>query len=417
MIQIKNTRNGIPVIYEELDHVQSASMGLWVKAGSAHEAPAQYGISHLIEHMLFKGTETRSAREIAESVDRIGGYINAFTGKEATCYYIKALRGNLEQAWEIVTDLFLHSVFDPAELEKEKQVVYEEIKMSEDAPDECARDLLDQLVFQQTELENPVIGTVDSLAAISRDDILDYLRKEYIREHVLVALAGNLDGEEAVSYFDQRLAPVAGGSRAPWQHKGDYRPQYRMKVKDIEQSHICIGIPTVPQEHPLYYAYAVLGNLMGGTMSSRLFQRIREEKGLAYAVVAGHSSYTSQGIFDIYAGVAHQKVPEAMEAIRGELALLAREGLSEEEVRTSKEQLKSNYIFGQENVNSRMFQMGKGQLLLGRTRSPEEVLQRVDAVGMEELAQAIEGISHIENYCGVLLSDRECDWKATMLGE
>lgn len=404
------------MVSEELPHLQSASMGIWVRAGSSHETPENHGISHLIEHMMFKGTASRSARQIAEEVDRMGVHINAFTGKEATCYYIKSLSGNLEKASEVVADMFRNSVFSEEELEKEKQVVYEEIKMTEDTPEEDAHEILDQMVFSGTELENCVIGTPESLAAISRRDILDYLEKEYTSEQTLVALAGSFREERMRSFFAEKLAGLATAPAAELRRDAPYKSRYRVKVKDVEQSHICLGLPGVSMEHPLSCAMKMLNNIMGGSMSSRLFQSVREEKGLAYAVYSGAGFYVNRGICSIYAGVAHQRVEEAVKAIVEELRLLGEKGVSEEELETAREQIKSSHIFGQENVNHRMFYMGKNLLLLGRVETAEEVLERLDRVTMEDVREAARLIAGVENYSGVLISNRDLDLEKIVRG-
>lgn len=407
---------GLRMVTEELPHVQSAAMGLWVRAGSSHEKPENYGISHLIEHMLFKGTASRSAKEIAEAVDRIGGSINAFTGKEATCYYIKTLGSNLEKGCQVITDMFLNSVFDPQELEKEKNVIYEEIKMTEDTPEDDVHDILDELVFRGTELENCVIGTVESLAGITRQDILDYIEKEYCKERLLVSLAGNFDQERSREFFCENMKGLGQGTAPRVQRDAPYEAKYRVKVKDVEQSHICLGVQGLPLDHRLHYALALLSSIMGGSMSSRLFQSIREEKGLAYAVFSGTGFHVNRGIFSIYAGVSHKKVEETVDAIARELKLLAEKGVSREEFDMAREQMKSSFIFGQESVNSRMVYMGKNMLLLGRVRTPEEVLAKIDRVTMEDMAEAAGLISDIRQYCGALITNKDQDLKKYMLG-
>lgn len=417
MVVNKTLNCGIRMVMEEIPYVQSAAVGIWVQAGSACETPEISGISHFIEHMLFKGTESRSARQIAEDVDRIGGNINAFTGKEATCYYIKTLSSNLNTACDILIDMFLHSKFDPKEMEKEKNVILEEMKMSEDTPDEYAQDLLSESVFAGTKLSAPIIGTRESLLEITRGDILQYIEREYSRDSIVVSVAGNFDPDALCAYFEDRLLSLAA-HKDPVREKTEtavpYVPVLQSRKKDVEQAHLCLGVRALPWEHELHYALALLNNIMGGSMSSRFFQNIREEKGLAYAVYSQAVSYVDHGMYMIYAGVAKEKTEQAFFAIAQELEKLAEKGVSREEFSMAKEQIKSNYIFGQENVNGRMFSNGKNTLLLGRIRTPEEVISKVDAVTMEEIGRVAKLLADIQNYCGVVVCGSEIDLNAVL---
>lgn len=414
MLINKKLNCGIRMVMEEIPYVQSAAVGIWVKAGSSDERQEIFGISHFIEHMLFKGTENRSAKQIAEDVDRIGGNINAFTGKEATCYYIKTLGSNLEKACEILIDMFLHSKFDPEEMIKEKSVICEEMKMIEDTPDEYAQDLLAENVFRGTRLESPIIGTRESLAGIERQDILDYIGQEYTRDNIVISLAGHFDAEKMCEFFEGKLAALSQKKEKKTVLEQRYSPSCIVKTKDVEQSHICLGIQGIHMEHKLYYALALLNNIMGGSMSSRLFQNIREEKGLAYSVYSASSSYVDHGMYSIYAGVAQNKAEDAILAIGEELHNLAAKGVSEEELSMAREQIKSNYIFGQENVNGRMFSNGKNTLLLGRVRTQEEVMANVDRVTMEDMGEAAKIISNLQNYCAVMVSRNELELEAIL---
>ncbi|HHX13965.1 MAG TPA: insulinase family protein [Clostridiales bacterium] len=412
MIRVKKLNNGVRLVLEQMDSVESVSAGIWVLAGSVNESDDILGMSHLIEHMMFKGTEKRSARQIAADADRIGAGINAFTGKEATCYYIRALGSNLEPAVEILTDLFCNSVFDQAELKKEKYVIYEEIKMIEDAPDDDAHDILSELVFQGSPLESPIIGYRRTLEGISRDDMLNYMKREYSADNIVVSLAGHFDEALALELFEQALGGLtATKTVTEWSADG-YRPRFRVKSRDTEQSHICLGRQGLNYEADLYYALSLLNSIFGGSMSSRLFQNIREDKGLAYAVYSVAQSHMQNGIFSIYAGVAHDKVEETVAAVAEELSRLEKDGVTAEELQAAKEQIKSAYVFGRESVSSRMFSNGKNQLLLDRQRLPEEVLTNIDRVTLDDMQQAIQLIASIDQYCGVLIGNRELDLAA-----
>jgi len=411
---IEKTLNcGIRMAMEKIPYVQSAAVGIWVKAGSADEDDRINGISHYIEHMLFKGTDNRTAKQIAEDVDRIGGNINAFTGKEATCYYIKTLDSNLEQACDILIDMFLNSQFDEVELDKERMVILEEMKMTEDTPDDLAHDLLFEQVFQGTPLERQIIGTEKSLAGIRRQDIIDYIKKEYTRDNIVISLAGNFDEDYMCNYFEGRLAQLTASKPERTKSSRIYVPKFQTRVKDVEQSHICMGVPGIQLDNDdLYYPMVLLNNIMGGSMSSRLFQNIREEKGLAYSVYSGHTSYMDAGAYFIYAGINSNKIQEAIEGIACELQLLKREGVTADELAMAKEQSKSSYIFGLENVNSRMFANGKNILLLNEVREPQRVLAEIDAVTMDDMVRAAELICDMGQYCATLVTNRDVDLKA-----
>lgn len=412
MIINRTLDNGIKVVMEKLPHVKSISTGIWVKAGSVDEVDLNLGISHLIEHMMFKGTEIRSAKKIAEDVDRIGGHMNAFTGKEATCYYIKVLEENIEKASDILIDMFLNSVFDENELVKEKNVIFEEIKMIEDSPEDFVGDLLLEMVFRGGSLEKPIIGTKESLTGISRNDILNYIEKKYTSNNIVISVAGNFDPDYICDLFNSKLSAIGQGATRKINGTIDYAPDYHVRVKDVEQSHICMGLKGVAQEDKLYFPMVLLNSIVGGSMSSRLFQSIREEKGLAYSVYSSSHSYVEDGIYSIYAGVSHSKIDATIEAIAKEMQQINNSGITSEELDIAKEQLKSSYVFGQENVNSRMYTNGKNTLLLSKLLSIEEILNRIDGVDMDMLKMAVVKITDMNKYSAALISNNEYNLRA-----
>jgi predicted Zn-dependent peptidase len=416
MIINRTLNNGIRMVMEKLPSVQSVSVGIWVRAGSVDEEPVNSGISHLIEHMMFKGTEKRSAKKIAEDVDRIGGHMNAFTGKEATCYYIKTLQNNIEKACDILIDMFMNSQFDPEELMKEKDVIFEEIKMIEDNPEDHAGDLLLEMVFQGTALERPIIGTRESLEGISRDMILDYIMREYTTDSIVISVSGSFDADHVCNLFNTILPATKTSKAKKLGQVSPYIPAYQVRVKDVEQSHICMGVKGVPQEDKLYYPMILLNSIVGGSMSSRLFQNIREQKGLAYSVYSGCSSYVSDGIFSIYAGVSHSKVEDTIEAIAEEMELIKKKGIGEEELAIAKEQMKSSYVFAQENVNNRMYVNGKNTLLLSRLLTTQEIIDKIDQVDMNAMNEAASIIADMDRYSVALISNRDYDIQSKLKG-
>ncbi len=416
MIKLKNLNCGIRVAMEKIPHVQSVSMGIWVRAGAVDEAGANAGISHYIEHMLFKGTETRSAKQIAEDVDKIGGQMNAFTGKEATCYYIKTLSSNVEKSAEILLDMFINSRFDKKEMGKEKKVIFEEIKMIEDSPEDDIHDIICELLFKGHPLANSIIGTPSSLRSINQEVILRYLEEEYTRDNIVISVSGNFDEEQICSLFEGKLCQLKPEKKKKEIPTFVYEPRFRVKVKDIEQSHLCMGIPTFGLDDDRHYGLVLLNNIMGGSMSSRLFQNIREEKGLAYSVYSMASSFAEEGYFNIYAGVSHDKLEAAIRAIRDELKILRENGVTEEELSIAKEQLKSSYIFSQENVNSRMFAIGKNSILLGKVYTAEEIIAGIDRVTLEDLKELSAMISDITAYSGAVITNRKVNLKKAITG-
>lgn len=415
MIKINNLKCGIRIAMEEIPYVQSVSIGIWVKTGAVDEKPETAGISHYIEHMLFKGTELRNAKQIAEDVDKIGGQINAFTGKEATCYYIKTLTTNTEKAVNILLDMFLNSKFDNKELAKEKQVIFEEIKMIEDSPEDDVHDLICELLFKGQTLANSIIGTPKSLKKINRETILKYLEEEYTVDNIVISVSGNFDEKEICDLFEGKLKALKSSKEDKLPVSAEYKPSYKVKTKEIEQTHLSIGTRTFGLDDDRHYAMVLLNNIMGGTMSSRLFQNIREEKGLAYSVYSMANSFVTEGYYNIYAGVSHDKIESAINAIKEELLILKENGVTEEELGIAKEQLKSSYIFSQENVNGRMFSIGKNATLLGKVFTPEEIIQGIDRVSMEDMKEVADLICDVKSYSGVAITNKKMDLKKIML--
>ena len=306
MIEIRKLHNGATMIMEQTDFVRSAALGIWVRTGSSHETDDVSGVSHFIEHMMFKGTEKRSARQIAEDVDRIGGSFNAFTGKEATCYYIKTLSSNIYQGAEILLDMITGSRFATEEMDKERQVILEEIKMIKDTPDEDVMDEISEAVNGRNAIGRTILGTPESLAGIDRQKLTDYYRREYSRDSIVIAIAGNFDPDRLAAVFEKGLDVLNEDKPAFAPEVFPYEQEFRVKVKDIEQTHLCLATPSISLGDDRYYAFVLMNSIFGGSMSSRLFQNIREERGLAYSVASMNAFASRSGFFNIYAGVAHE---------------------------------------------------------------------------------------------------------------
>lgn len=409
MVKTVKLKCGTTLIMDKTDYVQSAALGIWVRTGAADENDSVSGVSHYIEHMMFKGTDNRTAKEIASDVDKIGGMFNAFTGKEATCYYIKTLSSNIYAGAEILLDMLTGSRFDQEEMDKEKKVICEEIKMVKDSPDDDVYDTISELVASGNPLGRSILGTPESLAGIDRAKLTAYYSEKYARDSIVIAVAGNFDEERIAELFESRLTSLREKKVTQDFTLKPYRQSFDVKVRDIEQTHICLATPGISMADDKYYAFVLMNSIFGGSMSSRLFQNIREEKGLAYTVCSMNvfSSYT--GFFSIYAGVAHDKAEATLDAVRHELEMLKKDGVTAEELSMAKEQVKSSYIFGLENINSRMFSIGKNKLLLDRVYSPEEVLSEFDKVTQDDIKQAAEMIGDYSSYCAASVTGTDFD--------
>ncbi|NCE98918.1 pitrilysin family protein [Emergencia sp. 1XD21-10] len=414
MVITKELNSKVRVVMEQIPYVQSVAIGIWVKAGAVDEEAKYAGISHFIEHMMFKGTENRTAKQIAADIDKIGGQINAFTGKEATCYYVKAIYSNYKQAADVIVDMLSSSLFDKAEMDRECQVICEEIKMTQDAPDDLAHDTITSMVFKGSALGNSIIGTPASLENISRDVIKDYFNSEYTRDHIVISVAGNFEPDDVCAYFDDKLTGLKESKPEKESTVSVYTPAYKVITKDIEQSHICLAVKGLPLNDSRYYAFSILNNILGGSMSSRLFQNIREQKGLAYSVYSMAGSFKNDGYFNIYAGVSHDKIKEAIGGIREELAEIAAHGVTEEELESSREQLKASYIFGQENVAGHMFKNGKNLLLGNPILTGEEVIAGFNAVTIDDIESVKSLICDFETYSAAAVTRDEVNLKGFM---
>ncbi|RCX13873.1 putative Zn-dependent peptidase [Anaerobacterium chartisolvens] len=390
--------NGVRVVCEKIDHVRSVSVGIWVGTGSRNESRENNGISHFIEHMLFKGTQRRSAKDIAESIDNIGGQLNAFTGKECTCYYTKTLDTHFEFALDVLSDMFFNSKFDKRDIDVERKVILEEIGMYEDSPEELVHDILSESVWEGNPLGYPILGVEQCLNGINEDSIRKYMLLNYTPSNVVISVAGNFDDDKLPDtinrYFGGWKSDVS--KRAGYE-KVQFINSVKSREKKTEQIHICMGFEGIEHGNDSLYTLLAINNILGGGMSSRLFQRIREEKGLVYSIYSYPSSYQKAGLFTIYAGMNPKHISKVIPLISEEISRLKKAGISEEELIKSKEQLKGNYILGLESTSSRMNSIGKAELMLGSINSPEEVLAKIDRVSMEDMWEVVERIFDISN--------------------
>jgi predicted Zn-dependent peptidase len=376
---------------ENIPTVRSAAIGVWIKTGSRNETPELNGVSHFLEHMFFKGTTKRNAREIAESFDSIGGQVNAFTSKEYTCYYAKVMDNHASYALEILADMFFNSTFDGEELKKEKNVVYEEIKMYEDTPDDIVHDLLSKAVYENHSLGYPILGTENTLETFNSDTLKKYVHDMYTPDKVVVSIAGNVD-EKLIKEVESYFGSYQGGEDRLELVKPSFHENRITRKKDTEQAHLCLGYNGLEIGNDKTYSLITLNNILGGSMSSRLFQDVREQRGLAYSVYSYHSSYQDSGMVTVYGGTGTNQLDSLYETIQETLDTLKRDGITEKELRNSKEQLKGSLMLSLESTNSRMSRNGKNELMLGEHRSLDDIIIKIDEVTedtVNELANQI----------------------------
>jgi predicted Zn-dependent peptidase len=379
--------NGIRVLTETMPSVRSASIGIWADVGSALEAPERRGISHLVEHMLFKGTPRRSAREIAETMDGVGGNLNAFTDKETTCYYAKVIDRHVPLAMDVLSDMFLHSVFDPQELAKEQKVVLEEIKMYEDSPDELIHDLFLQTMWRGSNLGDPTIGFNETVVRIGPDDLRAHMRAHYAPNSIVVAAAGNVDHESFADLAAEHFASFEGASEAYAPDSPIVTPGRLVRHKDSEQAYVVAGTRGLSVRDERRYALSLLDTMLGGGMSSRLFQEIREKRGLVYTVYSFQAAYREAGLFGVYAGTSPENVQACIDVIAEQFKLMREVPVGEAELHLAKEHIKGSLTLSLESTSSRMIRLGRNEFALGRNVDPEEIERRIDAVTAEEVQE------------------------------
>jgi len=380
--------NGLRVVGERLPYLRSVSIGAWMHVGSMMEKPEESGLSHFLEHMVFKGTAKRTARQIAEEMDAVGGQLNAFTGRDCTCFYAKVIDENLELAVDILADLVTGATMDETELEKERGVILGEIAMDEDSPEDLVHDMLQLAQFGEQSPGQPILGPAAQIEAYTRDDLLNFRKAHYAPKETVVALAGNYDPDKVLDWvtkyfgrWENEIAPVV---TPDWQVLTGCNS---LREKDTEQMHICIGFPGMSYGSDGVYPLAVANNVLGGAMSSRLFQRIREDLGMAYSIYSYPNTYMGVGTFGIYAGVSPKNAETVLLEIRSELQKFVDEGITEKEFNDSVTQLRSGYLMGLESPGARMQAMGRSTLLRGKPTSHEETLKAIEAVTMERVME------------------------------
>ena len=377
--------NGLRVVTERMPHVRTAAMGLWVNAGSRYEVASQHGISHFLEHLFFKGTETRSALEIAQAADEIGGQMNAFTDREQTVFYLKVLAAHFERAVEILTDMLLRSTFTPEHIERERQVIDEEIKSYEDSPDELVQDLFAQTVWNGHALGRPVIGTLASVNRLTRDDLTGFVQRFYRPANVVVSVAGDVEHDHVTGVLGRYLSGWNGAAAPVTVDPPRPEAGVATRMKETEQVHLCLGAQGLAQSDERRYTLSLLDHLLGGGMSSRLFQEIRERRGLVYTIGTYASSYRDGGLFVVYAGMSPDAGPEVIRLTFDEIDKIRTDPVDSVELNRAKESLKGSLMLSLESTGSRMSILARSEIYHGRQITLDELIGKVDAVSAEDI--------------------------------
>jgi predicted Zn-dependent peptidase len=391
--------SGLRVLTERMPGVRSVALGFWVLAGSRDEPPPISGSSHFLEHLLFKGTRSRSARDIAEAFDAVGGDVNAFTAKEYTCFYARIRDRDLPMAVEHLADMFGSSVLREADFDSERRVILEEINVHEDTPDDLIHDLFMEVLWPDHPLGRPILGTKKSIRAATRDHVRRFYRRHYVTGNLVVVAAGNLHHEDLLEQLSGSMetGPVRSEGPAAWRLRAAGSPpvpsgRVVVKRRDTEQAHICVGTSGLSRSDPDRFAFGVVNNAIGGGMSSRLFQEVREKRGLAYSVYSYHSMYADAGLFCAYAGTTPGRAREVLSIVRGQLEEVADKGLGPDEFERAKGHMRGSLVLSLEDPGGRMSRLGKSEISHGETLTVNQILARISAVTPEDARRASERV-------------------------
>lgn len=385
MVTAETLPSGLRLVTEAMPHVRSVTVGVWLTRGSRHESDIQSGIAHFVEHMLFKGTTSRSAQRIAQEIDSIGGQLDAFTAKEFASYYIKVLDEHVPVAIDLLADMVMRPAFAPDDVAKEQGVILEEIKMVEDAPDDLVHEVFAQQFWSKHPLGRPILGTPDTVSSFASEGLRAYFDRTYVAPNLIVAAAGHLDHARIRALVERAFADVHVLSSVAATEPPAVTPGVAVRHKDIEQSHICLGTPAYHHAHGDRHALFVLNTLLGGSMSSRLFQHIREERGLAYAVFSGLATYSDAGAVTVYAGCANDKVSEVVDLSLVELRALRDAPVPEDELRRAKDHLKGSLMLNLESTSSRMSHLARQFITFGRYYTLDEILASIESVDAADI--------------------------------
>ncbi len=401
--------NGLTVVYQKLDGYKSISIGVWVKTGSAYENERNNGISHFIEHMLFKGTTKRSAKEIASLIDGVGGEINAYTAKECTCFYTKTLSLDYEIALEVLSDMIMNPTFLNEHIETEKTVIIDEINMYEDAAEDIVIDILNDITFKGHPLAYPILGSKQSVNRINRESILSYFNTYYCAENMVLSIAGDFEESELLEKVDYYFGQLRSGMKAPLEFKNApvYNWSYDSKKKDFEQIQVAISFPGIPFDHELSYEMMVLSNILGGTNSSRLFQSIREDRGLAYSIYSEPSFYDSLGTLGITFGVSKENLEETLKLIVAEIKLLLKHLITSEALEHAKNHLRGSFFLNLEGSDNYMDMIGRIELFAHREKNIDDMLDKINGIQLSGVTTLIDQCLNTNQIAMAIVGDIE----------
>jgi predicted Zn-dependent peptidase len=394
--------SGIRIVTEEIPYVRSVSVGVWLDVGSRDETESNNGISHFLEHMVFKGTKRYSTRQIARSLESVGGYLNAFTTKEQTCFYARVLDDSLPRALDVLSDLVQYPVLPGKEIEKEKRVILEELKNIEDDPDDLIHDYLDSSMFRKHPLGFPIIGRAENIRRFDRDDMLSFVRQHYSPTRMVVSAAGNLKHDAMVSLVEKFFRLKSCGSDHRTRSPKHVHSTKQIFEKPISQAHVCIGTLGYSVRNPLRYPLLVLNTLLGEGMSSRLFQNIREKYGFAYSVYSFTNFFSDSGSVGIYIGTDNSHINDSIELIAKELEKLRVKPVSTSELKRAKAQLKGSTMLGLESMSNRMMRLGSGEIYYGEFLTLDQILRDINAVTAEDVSNVSNKLLRIENFSTVI---------------
>ena len=390
-IQITTLANGLRVISEHIPYVKSASIGIFIGIGSRDESDEIRGISHFIEHMMFKGTPTRTARQIADEIESRGGQLNAFTDKEMTSYQVRVLSEDTPLAVEILTDMLRNSLHDSEEMEREKRVVIEEIKMYEDSPEETVHDIFEQTLWQSHPLGKSIIGSEKTVSGLTRQNLTDYIAAQYLPDRIILSAVGLVDHDEVVKLAEVAFANLLGTAPVRILEKPQsFSEKKEMSKRDIEQVHFCLGNAAFDKHDEARFSLSILNNVLGGNMSSRLFQEVREKRGLAYAIGSYPRTYQDGGHFCVYGGTSPETYEQVLELTKAEFGKIRKDGILEDELSKAKTQVRGALVLGLESMNARMNRYGESLLSYGRVMPIEEVLTKYEAVTNESIGKVAQ---------------------------
>jgi predicted Zn-dependent peptidase len=392
MIVRETLDNGVRLLTEAMGQVRSVSLGVWLTRGSRDESDAQSGIAHFVEHMLFKGTPTRSAEDIAQAIDSIGGQLDAFTAKEYASYYVKVLDQHLPLAVDILSDIVLHPAFQQGDIDREKKVVLEEIKMVEDTPDDLVHEMFTQSFWEGHPLGRPILGSRETVEAFTPQSLREYFQSAYTAGNIIVSAAGNVDHARVRELVSSAFQSMPSSAERPPDTPPTVVPQVIVRNKELEQSHICVGTSSYPQNHDDRYSSYVLNTMLGGSMSSRLFQNIREKRGLAYSVFSGLSAYRDAGNLTIYAGCANDAVSEVIDLMIAELRQIKVSPTGDAELRRAKDHLKGSLMLSLENTSSRMSHLARQEIYFERQFGLDETLDGIERVTTDEVLRVAKDL-------------------------